>query len=100
MRRRSVLTIEEISDMIKPIAKKHNVEKAIVFGSYARGTATPQSDLDVIVYGGEGFRGRTVFAIAEELHEASGKNVDVYERKEIADDSPLLEAVEREGVVV
>lgn len=95
-----VYTMDELSGMLKPIIRRHNVEKAVLFGSYARGSATPQSDLDVLVYGGEGFRNRSVFAIAEELHEVSGKRVDVYERGEILDDSPLLEAIEREGVVL
>ena len=69
-----------------------------MFGSYARGAATPQSDLDVLVYGGKGFKGRSVFAIVEELHEVSGKRVDVYERSKLCDGSSLLEAIEREGV--
>lgn len=96
----TIYTMDELSGMLKPIIRRHNVEKAVLFGSYARGSATPQSDLDVLVYGGEGFRNRSVFAIAEELHEVSGKRVDVYERGEILDDSPLLEAIEREGVVL
>lgn len=96
----TILTLDGLSGMLRPIIKKHNVDKAIVFGSYARGTASSQSDIDVVVYGGDGFRGRSVFAIAEELHEASGKRVDVYERREIQDDSPLLRAIEEEGVVL
>lgn len=100
MKPNDVFTIEEIAGMVKPLVEKHNVEKAIVFGSYARGTATPQSDLDVILYGGDGFRGKSLFAIAEELHELSGKRVNVYERRELADDSPLLAAIDQEGVVL
>lgn len=95
-----ILTLDQISGIVRPIIEKHNVEKAVVFGSYARGAATPQSDLDVVVYGGDGFRRRAVFAIAEELHEASGKQVDVYERREILDGSPLLQAIEEEGVIL
>ncbi|WP_302396278.1 nucleotidyltransferase family protein [Eggerthella sinensis] len=95
-----IYTIDELTGMLKPIMARHNAQKAVVFGSYARGTATPQSDLDVLVYGGEGFRGRSIFAIAEELHEASGKRVDVYERSELSDASPLLEAIEAEGVTI
>lgn len=95
-----VYTMDELTGILKPIIRRHNVEKAVLFGSYARGAATPQSDLDVLLYGGEGFRNRSVFAIAEELHEASGKRVDVYERSEILEGSPLLEAIEREGVTL
>ena len=41
-----------------------------------------------------------MFAIAEELHEASGKRVDVYERSELLDGSPLLDAIDKEGVLL
>lgn len=95
-----ILTLDSLSGIVRPIMRRHNVDKAVVFGSYARGTASPQSDIDVVVFGGEGFRGRSVFAIAEELHEASGKNVDVYERRELQEGSPLLDAVEAEGVAL
>lgn len=46
------------------------------------------------------FRGHSIFDIAEELHEASGKRVDVYERSELPDASPLLEAIEVEDVTI
>ncbi len=43
------INIEEISQRLKPIFKKNNVEKAIVFGSVARGTQTRKSDLDFLI---------------------------------------------------
>lgn len=98
MQSAKVYTLDELSDMLKPIVGRYDVDEVVLFGSYARGTASPQSDLDVLVYGNDKFRGRSVFAIAEELHEASGKRVDVYERRELKDGSPLLRAIEAEGV--
>lgn len=43
------INIEEISQRLKPLFKKNNVEKAIVFGSGARGTRTRKSDLDLLI---------------------------------------------------
>jgi predicted nucleotidyltransferase len=43
------MTTKEISDRLKPFFKKKNVEKAILFGSIARGTRTRKSDLDLII---------------------------------------------------
>jgi len=43
------INIEEISRRLKPIFNKNNVEKAIVFGSGARGTQTRKSDLDILI---------------------------------------------------
>ncbi len=44
-----IYTIEEISRRIAPVAKKHNLPSVFLFGSYARGTATEESDIDLIV---------------------------------------------------
>lgn len=37
---------------IYSLAKKHSVEKVVLFGSRARGTNTERSDIDLAVYGG------------------------------------------------
>ena len=41
-----VLTIEEIKEKIRPICEKYRVVKLFLFGSYARGEATAESDVD------------------------------------------------------
>ena len=46
---RKVYTINEIKGIVAPIAKKHGVNKVYLFGSYARGEATPSSDVDLCV---------------------------------------------------
>ena len=39
-----VYSIDEIREIVAPIAKQHGVDKVFLFGSYARGDATPASD--------------------------------------------------------
>ena len=46
-------TIEEIKDKVTPIAQKYGVKRISLFGSYARGEATENSDLDFIIDDGE-----------------------------------------------
>ena len=41
--------IEEIKKKIIPILKKNKVVKAGIFGSYARGEETKDSDIDILV---------------------------------------------------
>ena len=41
-----VYTVEEIRRIASPIAARHGVKALYLFGSYARGEATPHSDLD------------------------------------------------------
>ena len=58
----------------------------LLFGSYARGEETPESDIDIIVFGGDGFKKTDIFAFAEELRIATGKDVDAFEICEVNSD--------------
>ena len=44
-----VLSFTEIEDVIRTLLRQYRAEYALLFGSYARGEATPDSDLDVVV---------------------------------------------------
>ena len=44
-----VYTIDEIKEKVAPIAKKYNIEKVWLFGSYARGEANEDSDVDLLI---------------------------------------------------
>lgn len=44
-----VYKIEEIAERVRPIAERYGVGKIYLFGSYARGEATEESDIDLLV---------------------------------------------------
>ena len=44
-----IYSIDEIREIIAPIAKQHGVEKVFLFDSYARGDATAASDIDALI---------------------------------------------------
>ncbi len=44
---------ERVEREIVLFARKHSVEKVILFGSRARGDNTERSDVDIAVYGGD-----------------------------------------------
>lgn len=44
-----IYTIEAIQSIIAPIARKYGIPAVYLFGSYARGTATETSDIDLLV---------------------------------------------------
>ena len=52
----NVLSLNKIKEIVKPIALKYQVKEIYLFGSYARSEATDESDLDFLVFGGEGFK--------------------------------------------
>jgi hypothetical protein len=43
------MTRDEIVTIITPILEQHSVARASFFGSYARGTYSPGSDVDILV---------------------------------------------------
>lgn len=46
-------TIEELRSKITPIAQKHGVQSVSLFGSYSKGTAANDSDIDLKIEKGE-----------------------------------------------
>ncbi len=95
-----IYTIDEIKNIIKPIAIKYNVESIYLFGSYARGEATQDSDLDFLVFGGAGFKLTRIFSLAEDLRIAFKKPVDVFEIHEVNTDSSFYTNIMNEGLNV
>lgn len=95
-----IFTIKEIKNIVKPIAEKYRVKEIYLFGSYARGEANENSDLDFLVYGGERFKLTMIFSLVEELREVLKKDVDVFEINEINKDSDFYNAIMKERLLV
>ena len=95
-----VFTMEHIVAKVKPLADKYRVKEIYLFGSYARGEADENSDLDFWVYGGEKFKRTMIFALAEDLRETLEKKVDVFEIDEVNPDSNFYKTIMKEKVLV
>ncbi|MDE6731980.1 MAG: nucleotidyltransferase domain-containing protein [Oscillospiraceae bacterium] len=93
-----ILSRQEVESAIRTLLKKYNADHAILFGSYARGEETEDSDIDVIIVGGEKFHGTDVFASAEDLFEMTNKDVDVYEISEVNKGTEFYNNIMCEGV--
>jgi hypothetical protein len=46
-------TIEEIKNIVTPIAQQHGVKSVSLFGSYSKGTASADSDVDLKIEKGQ-----------------------------------------------
>ena len=46
-------SIDEIKEAVKEVAKRYDVERVYLFGSYARGDQREDSDIDLHVYLGD-----------------------------------------------
>ena len=72
-----VLTIKEIRTKIKPVLEKHGIKEVYLFGSYARGEATPYSDVDLYLDDGDIRTFSDQDNLEEELEKVLGKDVDI-----------------------
>ncbi len=96
----NIFTINEVKNLVKPIAEKYKVNEIYLFGSYARGEANESSDLDFLVFGGESFKLTMIFSLAEDLREVLKKEVDVFEINEINEDSDFYNTIMKERLLV
>ena len=95
-----IFTIPDIKALVMPIAQKYKVQQIYLFGSYARGDADENSDLDFLVFGGENFKLTSIFSLAEELRNVLKKDVDVFEINEINRDSDSYQTIMKERLLV
>lgn len=95
-----IYTLEDIKRMLKEILINTEVEKAILFGSYAKNESTEQSDIDILIDSNGKIRGLKYFAIIDMIKQKFGKEVDVIEKIEIERNSRIEKEIERTGVVV
>lgn len=69
------MKINDILNQIEGICKNHDVEHLYLFGSYATGTATDTSDIDIIIKGG-----KDIGLLKEEIeHIKTLKKIDIFE---------------------
>lgn len=74
-----IYTIEEIRCRVLPVIQKYNIPAMYLFGSYARGEATEESDLDFLV-DTKGTRLTSLLSLGElycDLEEIFQKEIDL-----------------------
>lgn len=95
-----VYSIVDIKEMLSEVLKNTDVEKAILFGSYAKNTPTKLSDIDIVIDSNGKIKGLKFFAIIDMIKEKFDKDVDVIEKAEIDRGSTIDKEIEKTGVVV
>ena len=86
--------------MLKEVLQNTEVEKAILFGSYAKNTPNKNSDIDIVIDSNGKIRGLKFFAIMDMIREKFDKEVDVIEKTEINKNSKIEKEIEETGVIV
>ncbi|MDE6214052.1 MAG: nucleotidyltransferase domain-containing protein [Lachnospiraceae bacterium] len=91
-------TINEIKDKTTPIAKAYGIGRMSLFGSYARGEAKEDSDVDLYIERGKLRSLLQYFAFIDDLENVLNCHVDVVTTG--IEDKRFLSAIMQEGVLL
>ncbi len=95
-----VYSIEEIKEILAKLLINMSVYKVTLFGSYAKNSATPNSDIDLIIDTKETLMGFKLYSLITKIEEAFNKDVDAFEKTEIIEGSEIDKEIQKTGVVV
>ena len=96
--RDTIYTIDDIKTVLHPIFIKHSVKKAILFGSYVKGLANQNSDVDLLL--DSGLRGLKFVGLIEDVRSALDKEVDVFDQSHIIPNSRIFNEISKDGVII
>lgn len=91
-------TVEEIRRICTEVFSHHPVEYCYLFGSYAKGKATPESDVDLLVC--TSVTGLHFFDMVEELRERLKKKVDVLNQNQLEGNFALTGEILKDGIKI
>ena len=92
-----IFTCEEIKKRLSPIMERNNIERAVLFGSYSKGNATENSDIDLLVK--SNLRGLDFIGLIEDIRESlDDKEVDVIDVSDLVPDSAIEKEISLTGV--
>jgi uncharacterized protein len=84
--------------ILQNVMRKYGVRRASIFGSYARGEARDDSDIDVLVSYAPGVTLYDHFDLKDELEKRTGKKVDVVSDRAVS--RHLRPYIEKDKVVI
>lgn len=94
----SVYTVPQLRDVLKPVFAQYGIRRAVLFGSYGKGTADEKSDVDLLV--DSGLRGLRFVGFLDDVQRAVGKDVDLFDVSHIRAGSKLDREIRETGVTV
>jgi len=93
-----ILSFITIKDNVSEIARNFDVERIYLFGSYIKGTAKEDSDIDL--YMESSLFGIDFFGFAEALRESLGKKIGLLSNKTIEPKSTIENEIYKTGVLI
>jgi predicted nucleotidyltransferase len=93
-------SITEIKNKLTPVFNNNFIEKAYLFGSYAKGNPTESSDVDILIDSRGKIRGIDFFGVLGELTDALNIPVDLIDMSQIIEGSRVQREISDTGVLI
>ena len=93
-----IVDLEYISRKCSEIFDKYKINFCYLFGSYAKGKAKDDSDVDLLI--STEIKGLKFFGLVEEIRNSLHKKVDVIEVAGLMDNVELLEEILKDGIKI
>ncbi|MCL2634408.1 MAG: nucleotidyltransferase domain-containing protein [Oscillospiraceae bacterium] len=93
-------TAIEIKEKLLPVFSSTPIEKAVLFGSYAKGNQINSSDVDILIDSKGKIRGIDFFGILEDISEILDISVDLIEASQIIDGGQVQREIAETGIVI
>ena len=93
-----VYTLPQLRAVLAPVFMRYGIQKAVLFSSYGKGTATEKSDIDLLV--DSGLRGLRFVGLLDDVQRAVGKDVDLFDVTHIQSGSLIDREIQATGVTV
>lgn len=91
-------TIEEIRRLLQPVFQQFHVRQATLFGSYAKGNMSQNSDIDLVV--DSGLVGLDFVELLDAVTNALNKDVDMIDVTHLKAGSALAAEIQKTGVPI
>lgn len=93
-----ILELEDISRKCSKVFERYEVSFCYLFGSYAKGKATPTSDVDLLI--STKVKGLKFYGLVEEIRTALHKKVDVLDMNQLKENIELTEEIFKDGIKI
>ncbi len=93
-----ILTVQQIKDICTDIFSTVDIEYCYLFGSYAKGKADENSDVDLLI--STSVSGMKFYDLVETIREGLKKKVDVLNREQLNDNPDLINEILKDGIKI
>ena len=93
-----IVDVDYIRQKCQSVFEGYEIEFCYLFGSYAKGKATPESDVDLLI--STEVSGLKFYGLVEEIRAALHKKVDVLNMEQLMDNPELTKEILKDGIKI